>query len=513
MIVECLAYRSAAMESANSVALAEQCQVGQNMIPNSTAGEESTTLAPSSNQSNFTDIPLSSPRPAAVAEVAMAPCVPSVGANMAVAHLPTSAEPDASLAGPSVAPVNANALIAPSTNTTNARTTTAHLTNPSISNPTSAPTSYVQSNTYSSAATLPHQSAGVVYQTSSVPAVVGTASAYEGINSLDGDEKLVPPPARPTPIPTSKPIPVDTKWTFQPITEAVAKEAFLKYANSKCCYPKAPAREMTVREFKPFNIYRYRLETFTESRACKWVTESYAGQLVDSSSYGTAPQPWDIPAHAPSLFKDGTHIVKVPHTASVQTCQKCMGLGRDLCLKCHGTSRVPCLVCNGTGRRMQMEMCQNCYGNGAESCSMCQQNNTPCIGCSGNGKMLSYIQLTVKWTNNVCEFIDEHYSDFPNELFKKAAGENIYGDEQEALAPLQNAQVSTINTVSQMALQQHHTELSSSHRVLKQRQTIEWMPLVKVDYTWKEKDFSYFVYGKDNQVHTASYPIGCCYEK
>ncbi|XP_075040239.1 protein SSUH2 homolog isoform X2 [Mixophyes fleayi] len=264
------------------------------------------------------------------------------------------------------------------------------------------------------------------------------------------------------------------------ITEAAAKQAFLEYGKSQCCYSTAPAKQMTLRELQPFNAYRYYLETFTESRACDWVTELYTGQAVDSSPNGSAPQPWDIPTAVPNIFQNGTQKMVVPNTLSVKACSRCNGLGRNMCLKCHGTGRVQCMWCNGTGRRMQMEMCQSCYGNGTER------------------------------KNNIFEFISDYNTEFAKDLFKDVTGERIFTEEQLSVSPLANFPDLSLTRASQNALEQHQMQFSSSCRVLRQRQSIELLPLTKVQYIWKDNQLSYFVYGKEDKIHVKNYPQKCC---
>ncbi|MEE6501981.1 hypothetical protein FKM82_004377 [Ascaphus truei] len=337
-----------------------------------------------------------------------------------------------------------------------------------------------------------------------------TVSGYEGTATGDGNGKFLPPPAALVPGPGAVSPPSNTNWEIPSITEEVARQAFLEYASHTCCYSTEPPKEMNVQDLRSYNTYRYRLETFTESRACEWVTEPYNGQVVDSSAYGLAPQPWEIPVQVPTLFKDKKHKMPVPYTSSLKSCQSCQGMGRIMCQKCHGGGRVLCWVCNGTGRRLQSETCHNCFGNGTQSCSMCHSSSHQmCRSCSGKGRCLCYIQLNVMWKNNVFEFVADHSSDFRTELFGKVNGEKIFTDEQFLVPPLVTFPEPAINQASQNALQQHQTQFSSC-RVLRQRQTIEWLPLTKVDYDWKGKTFSYFVYGKENKVYTVDYPAKCC---
>ncbi|XP_063283581.1 protein SSUH2 homolog [Pelobates fuscus] len=369
-----------------------------------------------------------------------------------------------------------------------------------------APSSLPSNGT--SAGNLAHPSVGTVSQAAPISQSTDTVPGYEGIPSGDEDWKVIPPPAEEIPAPESVTFADSTKWIFPPNTENDAKQAFLKYAKRKCCYGTAPARGMTIKEFMFFGLHRYRLETFTESRACKWVVEHYVGQNVDSQPNGTVPRPWEIQVQNPAPFKDGMRKVTVPKTTSLKICPKCTGIGVVLCQKCNGTGRVECWICKGTGRCMRREMCNNCYGSGTECCRICLNSQRPCMGCRGKGQIINCIQLMITWKSYISEFIDVHNTEFPNELFKKATGNKIYMDEQ-VVTPLLNTPVPSITNASQNALAQHRRQFSSC-RILRQRQSVDWLPFTKVVYTWKGNEFCYFVYGKENQIHTVTYPVKCC---
>ncbi|KAM9324388.1 protein SSUH2 homolog, partial [Gastrophryne carolinensis] len=342
-----------------------------------------------------------------------------------------------------------------------------------------------------------------------------------GYESMGDDAgKLLPPPDL-GPIPGAVPTPINNDWTIPFISEDTARKALLDYAKGKCCYGTNPAKEMDFSELRPYNTYRYRLETFTESRNCQWATKPYTGQFrnklslltgqsIDPSGFGSPPQPWDIPIQVPVMFKDNKRSMPVPRTSTVKPCAQCLGICRTVCQKCHGGGRVRCWVCSGKGRQIN-DLCNHCNGQGTECCKDCHGTlYQRCSGCSGQGQILNYIELTVAWKNNIYEFIVEHNSEFPTELFKKVNGEKVFTDEQIRLPPLVNFPAPSINQASQNALQQHHSQFSSSSKILRQRHTIEWLPLTKVEYIWRGKPYDYFVYGKENKIYTDNYPQKCC---
>ncbi|XP_029457310.1 protein SSUH2 homolog isoform X2 [Rhinatrema bivittatum] len=334
---------------------------------------------------------------------------------------------------------------------------------------------------------------------------------YEGASTGDGEGKVLPPPANLFPGSGDDPPPFNKDWNIPFISEDLAKEAFNKYVSSKCCYSSKPVKEMVFRDLKPFNTYRYRLETFTESRSSEWASVPYTGEFVDSSAFGSAPLPWDIQVEVPTLFKDSETKVKVPHTSSVKPCSRCLALGKIQCTKCNGTGRERCWVCNGRGMRTSDTRCTVCNGIGNVCCSSCHgSGRRNCDQCGAKGQLLCYIQLTIKWKNNEFVFVADQRSGFPMDLFKKVKGKTLFTDEQYLVHPLVTFPDPAINQASQNALQQHCTQFASTARILRQRQTVEQIPLTKVDYEWSGRQYTYFVYGEENSVYTEDYPAKCC---
>ncbi|XP_053324965.1 protein SSUH2 homolog [Spea bombifrons] len=338
----------------------------------------------------------------------------------------------------------------------------------------------------------------------------GPLPGYESIFGGDNGGKFLPPPPDMGPGPAPVPSSADSSWQVPSISNEDAKDALLEYVNGECCYGTTPVNEMAIQALKPYNTYRYRLETFTEARTCDWTTTPYTGQTLDSPANGPAPLPWQIPVTAPPLFKDETKKTPVPHTSSVKQCPLCNGIGKIVCQKCHG-SRGQCSSCNGKGENSEKEKCHRCDGDGKENCSSCNNNNVQtCTTCNGKGQVVSFIELTVTWKNNVSEYIPDHNSDFPIDKFKEVKGDKIFTDEQMMVPPLVNFPEASINQASQNCVQDHRNQYFTTCRVLRQRHSIEWLPLTKVEYTWKEKPYNYFVYGKEKKVYTEKYAQTCC---
>ncbi|XP_024072881.1 protein SSUH2 homolog [Terrapene carolina triunguis] len=336
-------------------------------------------------------------------------------------------------------------------------------------------------------------------------------SGYEGTALGDGGGKDLPPPSDLVPDRGGGPPPAQTEWNIPAVSEDAAKEAFIQYAASKCCYSSAPAKEMVFRTLQPFNTYRYRLETFTESRSSDWKTTPYKGEFVDSFLLGPAPLPWTIQVEVPTMFTDNITRVKVPHTSSLKGCHNCRCSGRIRCRKCHGRGKIQCWICHGSGKQLSKDRCTHCRGSGRSRCNSCSgSGHKTCLTCAGKGQLLYYIELQVKWKNNIFEYVADQRSGFPADLFKEVTGQKMFVDEQSMVYPVVNFPDPSISQASQNALVQHHTQFASTSRVLRQRQTIELIPLTKVEYEWQGKRYSYYVYGDENRVYAENYPKKCC---
>nr|XP_040059224.1 uncharacterized protein ssuh2.1 isoform X4 [Gasterosteus aculeatus aculeatus] len=98
---------------------------------------------------------------------------------------------------------------------------------------------------------------------------------YHGNNGGEGDNPLCPPP------PAYVPQPELNKNTLVPdvrvptVSEDVARDALLRFVESKWRFSSKPARNLVFKELKPITVYRYRLETYTETRTSAWQFEPY----------------------------------------------------------------------------------------------------------------------------------------------------------------------------------------------------------------------------------------------
>ncbi|XP_038578279.1 protein SSUH2 homolog [Micropterus salmoides] len=332
---------------------------------------------------------------------------------------------------------------------------------------------------------------------------------YEG-TMAGGGGGFLPPPMPAYPAPKPEPGPEQPHWNIPSISENTAREAFVQFASSKCCYSSAPAKDGVITGMEAFNTYRYRLETFTETRSTEWSHEPYTGQPVDAFSQ-PPPGPWDIPAKSPNFFLDGKQIIKVPYTSSVKTCHVCVGMGRRPCKECAGAGNKMCWVCNGSGYRHGNDRCTHCNGRGRENCRHCHgQGSTQCETCRGKQQLLVYINLTVKWTNNSDCYVVEQSSGLQSDNLSSVSGNELFRDSQYMVYPVMGFPDPTVVQAAQRLVSEHTAKYSQTSRILQQRQTIELIPVTRVSYSWKGKSHIYFVYGNEYKVNADNYPATCC---
>ncbi|KAM3620737.1 uncharacterized protein V6R79_001306 [Siganus canaliculatus] len=195
------------------------------------------------------------------------------------------------------------------------------------------------------------------------PGWLDVVNGYQGHKGGEDDNPLYPPP------PAYNPQPELNRNTSVPdvrvpkVSEDVARDALLKFVESKWRYSSKPARNLTFKDLNAITVYRYRLETYTETRTSSWKFESYSGQPVDGAQFGVSPLPWDIPMMLPQRFTDHTEKVRVPHSSIVKVCHMCSGCGRTRCNHCHGRGQKRCAFCHGHGISRN-QRCTSCHGRG-----------------------------------------------------------------------------------------------------------------------------------------------------
>ncbi|XP_014187728.2 protein SSUH2 homolog [Haplochromis burtoni] len=101
---------------------------------------------------------------------------------------------------------------------------------------------------------------------------------YEGTVPGGG---FLPPPMPMEPVAPPQPSPENPEWSIPSLSEDEAREAFKKFVSSHICYGEDPVTQGVITSMEPFNTFRYRLETFTESRSTDWAHKPHEGEPAD----------------------------------------------------------------------------------------------------------------------------------------------------------------------------------------------------------------------------------------
>nr|XP_057929193.1 protein SSUH2 homolog isoform X2 [Doryrhamphus excisus] len=309
-------------------------------------------------------------------------------------------------------------------------------------------------------------------------------------NTVVGGGGFVPNslPMHPTPQPQSEAY--QQQWNFCRIpfiNETTAREAIALWASSNCSYDFVP-KDGVIVSMEAFNTYRYRLETFTESRSTEWSHEPYNGQPVDAYAQ-PPPGPWDIAAEPPVYFVDGQQIIRLPYTSFLKSCHVCEGMGQK-----------PCNDCDRTRDCMRMKNCRHCQGQGFMECPTCK----------GRQQLLVYINLTVKWTNNRDDCVVEQPGGLKVHNLHQVSGMELFRDSRCLVYPVLGFPVPAVVNASQRLVSEHQYNFSLMTRILQQRQVIELIPVTKVTYSWEEKKNILFVSGTELEVCADNHPPGSC---
>ncbi|KAM9272204.1 LOW QUALITY PROTEIN: protein SSUH2 homolog [Cariama cristata] len=302
-----------------------------------------------------------------------------------------------------------------------------------------------------------------------------------------------------------------TSGCVPPMTEAAARRALLHFQASRHRYGSGAAGALAIRRLRPRGTYQYRLETVSESRLSEWVFEPFTKLGAAGPPGDTPPDPWDVEVRAPCFFQGRTRRCRVPHSVLVRDCHRCRGHGRSKCGVCHGAGRTRCVTCEVRRRLKHQKRCQRCSGTGRQRCHTCSgRGSKTCATCQGEKKLQHFRQLVISWKNKVFEFVSEHHLNFPGELLSKVSGENIFKGENVVVYPIIDFPDPEISLASQRAIAEHSTAFATSSRILRQRQTIELIPITGVHYQCSGKPYLYYIYGLENKGCVLDYPESCC---
>ena len=196
-------------------------------------------------------------------------------------------------------------------------------------------------------------------------------------------------------------------------------------------------------------------------------------------------------------------------------CGSCKGSGRNIhgedCSKCNGSTRTECSWCDGTGKH------DACKGTGKLKCNMCDGtgNCTNCKGkgkitcetCNGRGLLKYYLVVKSTYFNSI-EFLQ--LLNHKIQSFNPISIPDISGDVEVIKEITENefsqdviGNASDIKDIKDY-LQARKSGYSEAH-ILQERIKIICVPVVSVNYTLNNKEYtSYFIGEKEQHFYKSS---------
>merc|ERR1711884_628374 len=100
----------------------------------------------------------------------------------------------------------------------------------------------------------------------------------------------------------------------------------------------------------------------------------------------------------------------------------------------------------------------------------------------------------------------------PNSFLGEASGQVAYEEEGWRVCPVDSFEDEVVRMASAQLVGSHATKFPEE-KILRQRHQVRVVPVTKVNYEWKGKARSFFVYGYENKVYVPdnSYPQSCCW--
>ena len=94
----------------------------------------------------------------------------------------------------------------------------------------------------------------------------------------------------------------------------------------------------------------------------------------------------------------------------------------------------------------------------------------------------------------------------------EVSGQVAFEEENLRVAALESFDAEVIKMASAQLVSGHATKFPEE-KILRQRHQVRVVPVTKVNYKWKGKTRSFFVYGYENKVYVPdnSYPQTCCW--
>lgn len=134
-----------------------------------------------------------------------------------------------------------------------------------------------------------------------------------------------------------------------------------------------------------------------------------------------------------------------------------------------------------------------------------------CPECEGSSELFSFIQLKISRQCHTSDWFRDH-SPLPDLLLSEASGQVAYEEEGERVLPVDSFDDEVIKMASAQLVSSHASKFPEE-KILRQRHQVRVVPVTKVNYEWKGRTRSFFVYGYENKVYLPnnSYPQAYCW--
>ncbi|KHJ40836.1 UTP--glucose-1-phosphate uridylyltransferase [Trichuris suis] len=328
---------------------------------------------------------------------------------------------------------------------------------------------------------------------------------------------------------------------------------------------------LKILRFETSVTMRYRLESFVESRSkqptCEPATDDLEPLDVRCNSI------WEIPCSPTRMFSEETKVLNMPGSTRISKCATCNGQGANLCYHCRNSGTVLCTACNGTGMKSGVphpavithplvgafpytergrsyhgsgvttitastsrgrkrfglgtpahlssitgvpppglsivDLCAVCQGAGVRPCTVCKGfGNKPCSVCNSTGRVRFVTKVTIRYSLMKDEYCHEMH--LPDEELEKVTGELVLVECQAVVSPIRNFPIPAISDQSERLIRSHLDKQTAHSRILKQRQTLEAVPIADVLYELGGRTGRFWVLGRERIAFVPQYPKKCC---
>ncbi|CAD5218636.1 unnamed protein product [Bursaphelenchus okinawaensis] len=354
-------------------------------------------------------------------------------------------------------------------------------------------------------------------------------------------------------------------------TKAVEKMEFEEIQHS-CVYhyilESFTETRSTAEATEPYNASRYAEQHGTESIVTS--LNPVSSTTLGNTSYALQ-NPWDYEIMPQSDFVGQTKVIELPSTSKLISCQTCNAEGVAHCFHCRGFGTDKCGYCRGTGMKAGVahpavythpivgtfpnqdnrgypvagssivrppnfsgnkpyavgtpvhfmakaglpppgighhDLCLFCQGRGIKDCHHCKgQGKKTCSYCGGHGSVRQYTKLKVFFAVERSDYFT--HSEVPEILMTQASGEVSLMETQGYLMPIKKFPINDINEISKKLLAQHMQKSLGACRVIKQRQTVEAVPVAKVHWKLGKKSGIFYVFGQEKLCYIPKSPTKC----